>query len=145
MTRMLEATFYNENAAQNAITSLENENIDIRAAALSSAGKSLVAQTFENTKRDVLGSSTGFAYSALPTDTTPSVSAYPLPTATAILADEGLHANHKFSIKATESIPHEKEDVTGTSVVLSMPTEAEDEGKAENILRLCGAYRIQFH
>ena len=145
MARMLEATFYNEDAAQHAITSLENENIDIRAVALSSAGKSLVAQTFENTKHDVLGSSTGFAYSTLPTDVTPSISAYPMPTATAIISDDGLRASHKFSIKAVDSIPHEKEDVTGTSVVLTMRADAEDEGKAENILRLCGAYRIRFH
>ena len=143
MARMLEAIFYNEDAAQNAITSLENEHIDISAVTLHSAGKSLIAQTFENTKRDVLGSSTGFAYNAFPADTTPSITPYPLPNTTAIVADNGLHANHKFSIKSTESLPHEKEDVSGASVVLTMHADDDGEGKAENILRLCGAYRIR--
>lgn len=145
MARMLEATFYNEDAAQNAITSLENENIDIRAVALSSSARALWRRRLKTRSTTCLAARPGFAYSTLPTDVTPSISAYPMPTATAIIADDGLRANHKFSINTTGSIPHEKEDVTGSSVVLTMRADSDNEGKAENILRLCGAYRIRFH
>lgn len=145
MAKFLEATFYNEDAAQNAINSLEQEHFDVDAVTLHSAGNNLVAQTFENTKHDVLGSSTGFAYNAYSYSSTPSMEPYPLANANAIVADNGLHANHKFSIRAQGAIPQEKDDVQGSSVILSMHTDIDGQEKAENILRLCGAYRIQMH
>lgn len=144
MAKVLEAIFYNENAAQNAISLLEKENINIGSPALYSGGKSLISQTFENAKCDVLGSSTGFVYNPLPSGSTPSVPSYPMPNTMAIVSDGSLHTNHKFDTEEVSELPDGRETADGSSVILSVKTRSGKEEAAQSIMKLCGAYRINF-
>lgn len=142
MKKIIDATFYDDNHVQNAITALGRAKLDTKSAAVYSGGNSIIEQTFKNTHMDILGSATGFIYNFGATDRTPTENTYPTAKSLAVIADDKLYANHKLGVEVSENIPHRDVEADGGTVVLSVCARQEDVDETVKIMRREGASRV---
>ncbi len=143
MKKIIDATFYDDTHAQNAVNMLIKERIDMRDITLHSGGRSLRQQTFKYADADVLGSATGFVYDyGAVSDRTPSESSRTSVKPLAAIAHEGFCVSHGAAAQMPGNIPKRHVDAGAGTVVLSVTAKENDAKKVAETMRREGASRV---